>query len=175
MQELNNILETATAAVATEYFHLNVDGGDRVYRERVYCYELYHQMRCLWPEQTLFRLNGEIDKAAHPVLAGLGAAGARPDFLVHQPGTMAGNHAIIEVKSSVAQHAGIAADLSKLALFVQRVGYQRALYLVYGSVANERMCDRIARTARAIRDLPSIEVWFHNNAGEPAAHAFTLP
>ena len=141
----------------------------------MYCYELYHQMRCLWPQETPFRLNGEIDKTAHPILADLGAAGAKPDFLVHQPGTMAGNHAIIEVKSSAAQQGGIFADLSKLAFFIQRVGYQRALYLVYGREANERIRDRIARAAGVIQGLPLIEVWFHRNAGEPADLAFTLP
>jgi hypothetical protein len=148
MRELTNILQMATAAVGADYFHLNVDGGDPVYRERVYCYELYHQMRYLWPEETPFLLNGEIDKAAHPILPGLGAAGAKPDFLVHQPGTMVGNYAIIEVKSSAAQQAGISADLSKLALFIQRVGYERALYIVYGREANEYVRDRIARAAK---------------------------
>ena len=45
MDELTQILEQATAAIASEYFRLPVWNADPVYRERVYCYELYHQMR----------------------------------------------------------------------------------------------------------------------------------
>jgi hypothetical protein len=47
MDELTGILAAATAAIEPGYFRLNIDGGSPVYRERVYCYELYHQMRSL--------------------------------------------------------------------------------------------------------------------------------
>jgi len=79
------ILSAATAAIGHEYFHLAIAGGDPVYRERVYCYELYHRMRCLWPVETGFRLNGEVDKSAHPILGAMGLAGlAKPDSSVSQ-------------------------------------------------------------------------------------------
>jgi hypothetical protein len=65
MQELTNLLAGATAAIEPEYFRLSIHGGVPAYRERVYCYELYHQMRALWPEGCPFWLNGEVDKAAH--------------------------------------------------------------------------------------------------------------
>lgn len=68
MDELTRILKDATAGIGQGYFHLNVDGGNPIYRERVYCYELYHQMRLRWPADTEYCLNGEIDKAAHPIL-----------------------------------------------------------------------------------------------------------
>ena len=44
MEELDLVIQEATAAIDAMYFQLPVDGGDPVYRERVYCYELYHQM-----------------------------------------------------------------------------------------------------------------------------------
>ena len=106
MNELSAILGDAANAVSEAYFRLSIDGGDPVYRERVYCYELYHQMRLRWPTNTPFYLNGEIDKAAHPILRELGADFAKPDFLVHQPGHMSGNHAVIEVKTSSADAEG---------------------------------------------------------------------
>ena len=111
MRELTSIIEKATAGITSSYFHLNIDGGDPIYRERVYCYELYHQMRLCWPDHTAYYLNGEIDKAAHPILRTLGADYAKPDLLVHQPGYMEGNHAIIEVKSPAADADGIRKDL----------------------------------------------------------------
>ena len=120
MERLNRIFGRATKAIGPGYFQLNVDGGDPIYRERVYCYELYHQMRTRWPRDTEFYLNGEIDKAAHPILMHLGdAAKAKPDLLVHRPGYMTGNHAIIEVKHCNAGNDGIRSDLRKLSLFVR--------------------------------------------------------
>jgi hypothetical protein len=88
MQELSDVLQAATSAIEPMYFRLEIDGGDPVYRERVYCYELYHQMRLRWPNGCPYYLNGEIDKAAHPILMQLGAAHAKPDLLIHQPGYM---------------------------------------------------------------------------------------
>jgi len=41
-------------AIEAAYFHINIDGGDAIYRERVYCYELYHQVRNRWPREFLF-------------------------------------------------------------------------------------------------------------------------
>jgi hypothetical protein len=52
MMQLNRILETATAGITSAYFHVAIDGGDPIYRERVYAYELYHQMRSHWPQDT---------------------------------------------------------------------------------------------------------------------------
>lgn len=80
-----------------------LDGGDPVYREPIYCYKLYHQRRCQWPTNTPSYLNGELDKAAHPILRELGADYAKPDSAIHHPGFMAENHTIIKVKSSNAQ------------------------------------------------------------------------
>jgi hypothetical protein len=129
MGELSNILRGATSAIDPAYFRLSIAGGDSVYRERVYCYELYHQMRCLWPEECPFFLNGEVDKAAHPLLTTSGAAGRKPDLFVHQPGDMDRNHAIIEVKRAEFDREGFAKDLETLTLFV---------YLVYGEEAEIR-------------------------------------
>jgi hypothetical protein len=132
MDELSQILRNATRAIELRYFHLAVDGGPPIYRERVYCYELYHQMRRRWPRDCPYCLNGEVDKAGHPILPKLGVDRAIPDLLVHQPGSMRGNYAIIEVKSSRATPAEIINDLKKLDLFIRNLRYQRAIYLVYG-------------------------------------------
>lgn len=83
MHQLTELLQRATANVPAQYFQVTLDGGDPIYRERVYCYELYHQLRCQWPTDTPFNLNGELDKAAHPILRELDADYAKPDFLIH--------------------------------------------------------------------------------------------
>lgn len=166
MDELTEILQEATRAIESTYFHLNIDGGDPKYRERVYCYELYHQMRLRWPRESPFYLTGEVDKASHPILSDLGAGTAKPDLLVHQPGDMIGNYAIIEVKSQEATDSGIKNDLGKLSLFTREVRYQRAIYLVYGYSV-----DKVATKVERIysqENLGPIELWIHQEVGRPA-------
>ena len=80
-------LRASCAAVTAEYFQLPIAAGDDVYRERVYCYELYHRLRQEWGRFP-FSLGGEIDKSGHPLFRGGPYAQAKPDFLVHQPGSM---------------------------------------------------------------------------------------
>jgi hypothetical protein len=111
MEQLNNILQQATTAIGREYFLLPIHGADPVHRERVYCYELYHQMRLRWPaaEDCPYRLNGEIDKAGHPYFENERGT-PKPDLLVHVPGA-GDNCAVIEVKSSRARAKEIRKDL----------------------------------------------------------------
>lgn len=42
------LLNDATKEIEDQYFQLPIDGADSVYRERVYAYELYHQLRKIW-------------------------------------------------------------------------------------------------------------------------------
>jgi hypothetical protein len=102
VEELSRIISDATRLIEPAYFRLNIAGGDPVYRERVYCYELYHQMRVHWSADTPYYLNGEVDKTGHSLLTELGVGRRKPDLLVHRPGDMIGNHAVIEVKRRMA-------------------------------------------------------------------------
>lgn len=173
MKEFSEILQVATAGVEAAYFHLNIAGGDSIFRERVYCYELYHQMRKNWPAGCSYFLNGEIDKRAHPILRALEADNTKPDLLIHMPGEMAGNYAIIEVKHSTAA-SGVRKDLRTLDRFVREVGYQRAIYLIYGWEANAEGVAKIKEIANEFADLAPIEVWLHSEVNQPATHKITL-
>ena len=162
MDEFDNVLTGAAAALAPEYFLLPVHRSNPVYRERVYCYELYHQMRCRWPEGCAYVLNGEVDKQQHPDFEGPGYP--KPDFLVHVPGTRE-NYEVIEVKPRVVAPDDIRNDIAKLIQF--RDWYQRALYLLYG-VGPEEARERIAACAVNAGQLCPIELWVHPVPGEPA-------
>jgi hypothetical protein len=173
MKELCQVLSEATGLIEGRYFHLAVYGSGRpIYRERVYCYELYHQMRKRWPSNCPYYLNGEVDKRSHPTLSELGVGGI-PDFLVHQPGNMSGNYAIIEVKNACAKSFGN--DLQKLSIFFAKAEYRRAIYLVYGDEADDRLVNKIIRCARKIPNLAPIELWVHREVGKPAVQRDTLP
>jgi len=157
MEQLTQILQDATAAIGAEYILLPIHGGDPVYRERVYCYELYHQMRLRWPDGCVYRLNGEVDKIGHPYFRDGGAP--KPDLLVHQPGH-GNNYAIIEVKSLPAAADGIRKDLHTLSVFKNECGYQRAIYLLYAA-APDGIIARVQELAAGVEHLAPIELWLH--------------
>ncbi len=167
MEEFTAILHAATSALGLEYFLLPIHGSDPVYRERVYCYELYHQMRQNWPPDSPYRLNGEVDKIAHPYFQD--GTAPKPDFLVHQPGTGI-NHAVIEVKTCQAAVAGITKDFATLNRFLDDFGYERAIYLLYGEQA-EATLEIAANIATEIPRTERIEIWLHTAAGIPAVRA----
>ena len=166
MEQLTHILRDATAAIGAEYFLLPVHGAGPVYRERVYCYELYHQMRSRWPPDSDYRLNGEVDKMGHPYFQDGG--GPKPDLLVHQPGH-GNNYAIVEVKSCEGAAPGIQKDLHTLSRFRNEMGYPRAVYLIYGDADPDGTLARVRECAVGVPHLAPIELWVHSAIGAPAA------
>jgi len=173
MNEFNDIFSTATKELPNEYFQLPVAGQENpIYRERVYCYELYHQLRKLWPQDTDFSLSGEIDKSGHRMIRGNELDNKKPDFLVHKPGIMEHNYLIIEVKPSNAAKEGIKKDLKTLTAFRLKGEYQRAILLIYGGPNAD--FEKIKATSKEISkdtndgsiiDLNLIELWHHTDAG----------
>ena len=169
---LTEIIRKATARVEDDYFHIKIAGGDSIYRERVYCYELYHQMRCWWPKEMRLLVQGELDKSGNQNFPpGLGKT---PDFLIHTPASMKNNYAIIEVKPSNADPGNIHNDLEKLSLFQSEVDYQRAIYLIYGDEAAD-CAKRVIDRAEKFQELEPIELWLHEEPGKPAACHAVLP
>ena len=115
---IEQLIADATENIERNYFQLPIDGQEEpVYRERVYCYELYHQLRSHWPDNTNYELSGEVDKSGHPLIRGNNLDNVKPDLLVHIPGDMEGNHTIIEVKPINAKRDGLSKDLSTLTAF----------------------------------------------------------
>jgi hypothetical protein len=163
------ILATASSRIAAEYFQLPVADADSVYRERVYCYELYHQMRSIWGEFP-FSLGGEIDKNGHPHFQEGPHALAKPDFLVHVPGNMDRNLACVEVKPSIRPVEQFIADLQKLTWFCRNAYYYRGIFLAYGQAGQDAggqgLRDKLRRAMPNAPDLDMgrIHVFFHSAA-----------
>ena len=66
---LNSLLE-ATEKIQGKYFQLPVAQEQGfVFRERAYCYELYHQIRQVLPEDYPYILSGEVNNAGHLKIA----------------------------------------------------------------------------------------------------------
>jgi hypothetical protein len=122
-------------------------------------------MRNRWPDDTPYSLNGEIDKRWHPVIGQLADAQSIPDLLIHTPGSMSGNHAIIEVKRATTDADGIRKDLTTLTRFMRHdIHYERGIYLIFGGFN----LTRVARAAQNEAFDPRIELWLHDRVGEPA-------
>jgi hypothetical protein len=171
MEQFTEIIQVSTERVGGEYFQLPIAGSENpIYRERVYCYELYHQMRRLWPQGSHYSLSGEIDKNGHPLIHGNSLDRIKPDFLVHVPGVM-NNYGVIEVKPINGSLRGIKKDLKTLNAFCQHAGYQRAIYLFYGNGNSNNIMQNLKAIAHAPNsgiDLTAIEVWHHRVAGDSA-------
>lgn len=172
--DVDTLIAQATAAISKSYFQLPVAGAeDPIYRERVYCYELYHQLRTVWPKDTDYVLGGEVDKAGHLLVRGNDLDRVKPDFLIHVPGNMGGNHAVIEVKPVVCSKDGVAKDLLTLTAFRRHAEYERAIFLIYGDGDVPKLvewAEEIEFNDRGNRvALSTIEIWWHRKVGEPAS------
>lgn len=158
-----NLLAEATLRIPPHYFQLPVAGReDPVFRERVYSYELYHQLRTLLTidrELEPYELSGEIDKQGHPIIRP-----CAPDFVLHIAGNMGANLVVIEVKPVNADRVGIEKDRKNLEYFVTEVGYQCGVQLVYGGDQ-----DALQRFVNIYREAnEQIELFWHPEPGKPA-------
>lgn len=182
----------ATGLVEAVYFDLPYNDGDGVataHRERVYCYELYHQLRDAWDEAVDgatwsaedYLLNGELCKQRVPLFRRHGLERS-PDLLVHVPTTNASNLVVLEVKSTSGILNGkrkhVRKDLDTLARFIESAQYVRGLYLVYGADDVTRRLSSIVRAwvaeDEAVRREQLSKIRLLRHAG-PLAEAVASP
>jgi len=170
---VTNTLIEATKNVEEIYFQLPVAGLEEPqFRERVYCYELYHQMRLRWPNVP-YRITGEIDKNGHPWIYRGPLDFSKPDFTIHFPGRMGDNLLVIEVKAINPADEQIVTELRKLTGYRRTADYFAAYYLIYGcsdAQANEfaNRCSGLAAHDGEI-DLLRIKLFNHTRALFPAS------
>jgi hypothetical protein len=170
-------LTEATGRVEAPYFQVQTasrDGYSVVYRERVYCYELYHQLReAMREEPGPYTLMGELDKHGHEIILGAKV----PDFLFHVPGTMSGNLVVMEVKRiDNDDDAEISNDCAKLRMFVEdEAKYKGAIYLVFGSEGGNinRFRQLATEKLRGLRNGVFVLLW-HKQVHECATKELCL-
>lgn len=177
LEQFDDILKESTENVESEYYQLPVAGKeDPVYRERVYCYELYYHIRTLWPEGCEYSLSGEVDKKNHPLIRDNGLDNKKPDMLIHIPGDMGGNYLVLEVKPITGTKEQLKKDLTTLTAFRRNADYERAILLFYGSVEGEfaeiiQTLNSIVKSDNESENLIQkdlIELWHHEKVGVQA-------
>ncbi len=153
-------LEQATRAIGSSYFLLPIAGRDcPIKRERVYCYELFHQLRLALQGSDL-TLTGEPDKRGHPDFPPI-----NPDFILHTPGGHEENNAVVEVECPVGlQH--LIKDLRNLKTMRER-GYSTLVLLLF---ANQNVpWPKLAQAStEAGIGISEITVLLHRAAGHAA-------
>ena len=165
-QRFLKCLMKAIQNIDTHYFQLHFAGNDKlIYRERVYCYELYHQLRLLLGDDFPYKLDGELDKKSHRIILGE----EKPDFIIHVPGEMEQNLVVMEVKTLVAVKGDINKlrnDFGKLERFISEAKYYRAIMLIYGNV-NGNLPQNIKQEIESIQDKKIITLWHYKLNKKP--------
>lgn len=146
-EQFRTMLRQAVIRVQQPWFHMSIasaveEPAQLAYRERVYCYELYHQIRLLSTKGIGRRagaphllLSGELDKyGINSVIPG---GRQKPDLVWHEPGKSDYNAVVTEVKTmlGLASPDGMNAAFTTLRDFLQaapNVRYQSGILLVFG-------------------------------------------
>lgn len=129
-----SLVVDALQNVRYEYFEIKQYGTENTKkRERVFCYELYHQMRNIQAQNKhlYLTINGEINKAGNLVIK----ENFDPDFVIHRQGSMGDNHAVIEVKTSKSKK-GILKDFETIKCMVHCYDYKIGIFLIIGADLN---------------------------------------
>lgn len=100
---------------------------DGLIRERVFCYELYHQMRQNISLNKLTVINGEIDKRGYPEFEN-----KNPDFVFHIPGSRNGNALVCEVKGNI-RRPGVKKDFESICHFIEKQNYKSGFFIVFNN------------------------------------------
>jgi Holliday junction resolvase len=154
-------LKKASERIDEHYFLPKFAGSeDPKCRERVYCYELYHRLRCILGDGFPYKLDGELDKAGSDIIK-KELKNTKPDFIVHVPGEMNKNLVVIEVKSVTSVRnkiSGLGEDLKKLKKFLDKVKYYRAIMLIYGK-KDYNLLQKIQGEIKKISEKRILLVW----------------
>lgn len=167
LSEMVATVLAASTKVVDPYFTLPVARGansvaeaaESVLRERVYAYELYHQLRSL-DARSRFTLTAEPDKRGHPVIKDR----SNPDFVFHFPGSMTENVAILEVKRATS--VDVKSDLAKFHRYLTTHSYHHCLWLVFGDVDDGCFEHRFASPFR-LSGLSGHLLWHRESGAEP--------
>ena len=128
-----DLLKQALSNIESDYFSIRTASAQpEIVRERVFCYELYHQVRLLMTENNRLMLTvyGEIDKSGNSDYEQEDQK--NPDFVFHRPGTHEQDTLVVEVKARIDNTDGIEKDFRTLSKFIENYGYQAGAFVLFG-------------------------------------------
>ena len=143
-EKVESFVEMITGSldnVGDEYYKITTTyESSGIVRERVFCYELYHQMRSVQSARGLtdVQIHGEIDKSGH--IAFDRNSRKNPDFVFHVPGMMKGNAIVVEVKGKIEGNyqEGVYKDIVTLSNFPNNKHYYHSgILIIYNYTYDE--------------------------------------
>ncbi|MFA5576798.1 MAG: hypothetical protein WC983_05930 [Tissierellaceae bacterium] len=143
-----NLIKNAVNNVEQGYYKIKTTyNNEGIVRERVFCYELYYQIRIIDNDGDL-TLHGEIDKRGHKEIKKNDQK--NPDFIFHHPGGFERNSIVMEVKGKLEGsignykeekdkwiYKGIYKDLITLDRFINNCQYKAGILLIYNHSLEE--------------------------------------
>jgi len=150
ISDLLQFIEKALNNVGEMYYSIMTathNGQKQIFRERVFCYELYHQMRCLQitnPSFFSINIDPEIDKRGHEIID----ENINPDFIIHERGTMKKNCAVIEVKVSL-DNDDIVDDFQKLCCMINNYNYIIGVFILI----NNNYCKFVEKAREKLKNI----------------------
>ena len=157
----------ATRLIKPPYFCIPLHGlAEQKYRERVYCYELYHQLRCCTRQDVWCVLSGAKTQLPLPIFRRLFNR-TMPDFLLHVPSEMGANVVVMNINPITARSQDIERDVKALKRFTTaRASSRQAICLIYGD--GESLDQFLSRMREAVFAKESLIVMWHRHPGESA-------
>lgn len=138
-REYIDLIKSAMSEVGSDYYKLQTTyEPSGIVRERVFCYELYHQIRSQMKDHHKLFLHGEIDKSGHKDFEH--QDWRNPDFVFHIPGTHEYNTIVIEVKGKLSNYKSeIEGDFQNLLTFICKYAYALGIFILYNHSFTELM------------------------------------
>lgn len=139
-QKYINLIKNSLESIEPNYYRLVTADNNHVVRERVFCYELYHQMRLKqinFEQDLVLQIHGEVDKRGHEDFKEKDQK--NPDFIFHQTGVHQNNMLVIEVKGKLRTRKEITNDIDKLITFIDKYYYKAGVFILY----NHSICELV--------------------------------
>jgi hypothetical protein len=167
--------KNALLRVAPDYFCVELPDGSHAYQERIFAYELYHQVRLQFTEH--WYVNGEFRKGLSLVPRVDRRDWVIPDLVIHQPATTENNLVVVEIKSSRnLLPTDLLNDLRKLEMFTdpkQGLGFSIGIMLIVNSdftlVFAQASDELKASIAQILEKGPRVAIW---NIASPVANGY---
>jgi len=167
--KFKNLIKESILSIQEKYFIQDTVNKERKkYNERVFCYELYHQIRLRQSRFEGLTISGEAVKSEFQ-FSKLGSKNKTPDLLIHNFGTTVNNEVVFEIKTSINRNSvinGLKKDFITLDLFTDNtttnIDYKLGIYLLINSdyfdvvKSNEKIYRSIKKI---IKKNTRIEVW----------------
>lgn len=175
VREYIDLIKASLKDIEPDYYRvITTYDNSGIVRERVFCYELYHQMRSRMQAQQIpeVRIHGEIDKRGHRDFKT--KHWKNPDFIFHVPGIHEFNTLVVEVKgtlnydrrqksqlnrvkSSRSRKASTALnDIKNLLIFITNYSYAAGVFILYNHTF-EQLIASIGESLQSLKQQPNTD------------------